>query len=228
MLLVELIIMFAKDLVLDIVPPLKTSDTGLKALNWMDEFKVTHLPIVNDAEFLGLISDADILDLNAPEEAIGNHRLSLIRPHVDHEAHIFDVMHMVAEMHLSLVPVVQNSNEYVGVITTQYLCEKVAEMLGADQPGGIIVLEIDEKDYTLAQIAQIVEGNDAKILSSYAYKNPNGTDMLVTLKVNRGELNGILQTFYRYQYNVLASYQTDAFTEDLKQRYDLFMNYINM
>jgi acetoin utilization protein AcuB len=220
--------MLAKDLVLDIVPPLKTSDTGLKALAWMDEFKVSHLPIVNDTEFLGLISDADILDLNAPEEAIGNHRLSLIRPFVDHEAHIFDVLHLVAEMHLTLVPIVENTNQYVGVITTQYLAEKLAEMLGADQPGGIIMLEIDEKDYTLAQIAQIVESNDAKILSSYAYKNPHGTDMLITLKINRGELNGILQTFYRYQYNVVASYQTDAFTEDIKQRYDLFMNYINM
>lgn len=220
--------MFAKDLVLDIVPPLKTTDTGLKALNWMDEFKVSHLPIVNDTEFLGLISDADILDLNAPEEAIGNHRLSLIRPFVDHEAHIFEVMRLVTEMHLTLVPVVENTNQYVGAITTQHLAEKVAEMLGAEQPGGTIVLEIDEKDYTLAQIAQIVEGNDAKILSAYTYKNPEGNDLLVTIKINRGELNGILQTFHRYQYNVVASYQTDAFTEDLKARYDLFMNYINM
>jgi len=221
--------MLAKDLVLDIVPPLKTTDTGLKALHWMDEFKVSHLPIVNSSEFLGLISDADILDLNAPEESIGNHRLSLIRPFIDKDAHVFEALKMVTEMHLSLVPVVDTATkEYVGVITTQYLAEQVALMIGSQEPGGIIMLEVDEKDYTLAQIAQIVEGNDSKILSVFTYKNPEANDLLVTIKTNRVELNAVLQTFNRYQYNVVASYHTDAFGDDLKARYDLFMNYINM
>lgn len=221
--------MFAKDLVLDIIPPLKTTDTGLKALNWMDEFKVSHLPIVNDGEFLGLISDADILDLNAPEESIGNHRLSLIRPFVEKDAHVFEALKLVAQMHLSIVPVVDSiNNDYHGAVTTQYMAEQIALMLGAEQPGGIIVLEIQEKDYTLAQIAQIVEGNDAKILSSYVYTNTADQKLIVTIKINRMELNAVLQTFYRYNYTVLASYHSDAFVEDLKNRYDLFMNYINM
>lgn len=175
--------MFAKDLVLDIVPPLKTTDTGLKALHWMDEFKVSHLPIVNSSEFLGLISDADILDLNAPEESIGNHKLSLIRPFIDKDAHVLEVLKMVTEMHLSLVPVVESATkEYVGAITTQHLAEQVAFMIGSQEPGGIIMLEVDEKDYTLAQIAQIVESNDSKILSVFTYKNPEANDLLVTIK----------------------------------------------
>ena len=75
---------------------------------------------------------------------------------------------------------------------------------------------------------KIVEGNDSKILSVFTYKNPEANDLLVTIKTNRVELNAVLQTFNRYQYNVVASYHTDAFGDDLKARYDLFMNYINM
>ncbi|HSH64423.1 MAG TPA: CBS domain-containing protein [Bacteroidia bacterium] len=72
--------MLAKDLITDEIPPLKTSDIGLMAINWMDEFKVSQLPIVNKHEYLGLISDTDILDLNITDNEIGKSKLSLIRP----------------------------------------------------------------------------------------------------------------------------------------------------
>ena len=74
--------MTAKDLISTSIIPLKTSDTGMKALNSMEELKVFHLPIVNNEEFLGLVSQTDIEDLNTPDEALGNHNLSLIRPFI--------------------------------------------------------------------------------------------------------------------------------------------------
>ena len=80
--------MIAKEMISDVIPALKTSDTGITALNWMDIFKVSHLPIVNDEEFLGLISENDIYDLNMPEEPLGNHQLSLLRPYVTEDQHV--------------------------------------------------------------------------------------------------------------------------------------------
>ena len=75
-------LMFANELITDLVPPLRTSDSVDRALHWMTEFRVNHLPIVNNRDFLGLISEEDILDLNEPESPIGNHRLSLTNPFV--------------------------------------------------------------------------------------------------------------------------------------------------
>jgi acetoin utilization protein AcuB len=97
--------MLAKDLISDVIPSLKTSDTGLDALNWMEAFRVSHLPIVNNQIFLGLISDTDIFDLNSANEPLGNHRLSLMKPYVISHQHIYDVIEIASRLKLSIVPV---------------------------------------------------------------------------------------------------------------------------
>jgi len=220
--------MLAQELITDEIPPLKTSDTGLKALHWMDELKVTHLPIVNNQEFLGLISDTDILDLNTPEEAIGNHKLSLIRPFVKADQHIYEVLRLVSSMKLSLIPVLSEEETYMGVITTNQLVQHFANMAALNDPGGIIVLELNVHDYTMTEIARIIESNDAKILSSYVSSHSDSTKLELTLKINRSDLTGILQTFFRFNYNVKASFHQSEFMDDIKTRFDSFLNYINM
>jgi acetoin utilization protein AcuB len=220
--------MLASELISDNIPPLKTSDSGLTALNWMDEFKVSHLPIVNNREFLGLISDSDILDLNTPEEALGNHHLSLFRPFVNANQHLYEVLKLIVKMDLSIIPVLNDQNEYLGNISLKSLLLQFAKTAAADQPGGIIVLELNDNDYHLSEIAQIVESNNAKILGLYLQSHIESTKLDVTIKVNRENISGILQTFARYDYVVKASFQQSEFSDDLRQRFDLFMNYINM
>src|SRR6266540_1483027 len=97
--------MLAKDLISDVIPALRTSDTGVKALYWMDIFRISHLPIVNNEEFLGLISDKDIYDLNTADEAIGNHNLSLFSPFVYENQHVYEIIELTAKLQLTVVPV---------------------------------------------------------------------------------------------------------------------------
>lgn len=220
--------MLARDLIKDLIPPLKTSDTGLKALSWMEEFKVTHLPIVNKEDFLGLISEEDILGLNSPEEPIGNHPLSLIRPFVTEDQHVYEVIKIVTRLKLSLVPVLSVKDQYLGVITIPDLMESFATLTAVNNPGGIIILELNINDYSLSEIAQIVEGDDAKILSLYVSPHPDSTKMEVTLKINKTDLTRILASFYRYEYQVKASYHESEFKEDMQDRFDSFMNYLNI
>ena len=106
--------MLAKDLISDVIPALKTSDSGQKALNWMDIFRISHLPIVNNEDFLGLISDKDIYDNNMAEEPIGNHNLSLFSPYVTIEQHIYEVMEVASELQLTVIPVLDSENMYQG------------------------------------------------------------------------------------------------------------------
>ena len=126
--------MLAKDLMSDILPALRTSDTGLKALSYMDVFRVAHLPIVNNKEFLGLISDKDIYDLNMAEEPIGNHTLSLIRPFVLQNQHIYEVIELAARLDLSVIPVLDEHNNYVGIITQNILMKFFSELLSIKNP----------------------------------------------------------------------------------------------
>ena len=107
--------MLAKDLISEVIPSLKTSDTGLDALNWMEAFRVSHLPIVNNLVFLGLISDVDIYDLNSAEESLGNHRLSLMKPYVYDHQHIYDVIEIASRLKLSVIPVLNQEKEFLEI-----------------------------------------------------------------------------------------------------------------
>jgi acetoin utilization protein AcuB len=208
---------------------LKTSDSGQKALYWMDIFRISHLPIVNNEDFLGLISDKDIYDLNMSEEPIGNHTLSLFSPYVTDKQHVYEVMELASRMLLTVVPVLDENNRYLGLITMTDLLHYFADMATVKQPGGILVLEVNTNDYSLTQIAQIVEGNDAKILSMYISSHALSTKMEVTLKINRQDLTSIIQTFDRYNYIIRASFMNDDDMDTLyENRYDLFMKYLNI
>jgi acetoin utilization protein AcuB len=221
--------MVAKDLISDVVPALKTSDLGQTALNWMEIFRVSHLPIVNNQDFLGLISDTDIYDMNQPEEPIGNHSLTLLKPYVITEQHLFEVIGLASRLKLSVVPVLDSNNHYKGVITTSDLIRHIAGISSLDQAGGIIVLELIERDYSLTQIAQIVESNNIKVLSIYITSPPDSTRLEVTLKVNTNDLTSVLKTFERYNYDVKTWITSDdSMDRFYSERFDLLMKYLNM
>jgi len=221
--------MIAKDLISEVIPSLKTSDLGQTALNWMEIFRISHLPIVNNQDFLGLISDADIYDMNKPEEPIGNHALTLFKPYVDAEQHIFEVIGLASRLKLSVVPVLDSNKHFKGVITTSDLIRHLAGISSMDQPGGIIVLELIERDYSLSQIAQIVESNNVKVLSMYITSPPESTKLEVTLKVNTGDLASVIKTFERYNYEVKTWVTSDdSMDRFYSERFDHLMKYLNI
>jgi len=221
--------MLAKDLISDIVPALRTSDSGLTALNWMEVFRVSHLPIVNNKELLGLISDIDIYDLNVAEEPIGNHQLSLVCPSVYFDQHIYEVINIVSKYRLTVLPVLDKNDHYMGVVTLYNLLQSFSQLTAVQNPGGIIILELNENDYSLTQIANIIESNDAKILSLYITSLPDSVKLEITLKINLTDVSSVLQTLERYNYSIKASYLDDEELGDLyKSRFDQFMKYLNI
>lgn len=221
--------MEAKSLISDTVPSLRINDKGQKALNWMDVFKITHLPVVNGKEYIGLISDKMIYDLNLTDQSFEGQMGKLPTPHVHDNQHIFEVASIMYKLKLSVVPVLSNEHDYLGVIVLYDLARKFSNLYSVHEPGGVILIEIGSFDYSLTQIAQIVEGNDAKILSLFVTRDHNSKNLLLTLKLNIVELSGVIQSFGRYNYNVLAVYMDNSVINDLyEDRYDLFMKYMNI
>ncbi|MEI7596166.1 MAG: CBS domain-containing protein [Bacteroidota bacterium] len=221
--------MIPKDIISNTIIPLRTSDFASKALSLMEEFKVAHIPIVNNEEFLGLISENDIYSLNEPNEVVGNHTLSLNRPYVNQNQHIYDVIRIASDLKLTIVPVLdEKTNIFLGVITQNSIIDYASKLFAVQNPGGIIVLEMGIHDYSLQQIAQIVESNDAKILSLFVITSDDSMQIEVTLKINKTDVAPILQTFHRYDYIVKASFDEGDYEEDLRDRYDSFLNYLNI
>ena len=221
--------MLARDLISDIIPAVKTSNTGAEVLNWMEHYKVSHMPIVNHTSFLGLVSDNDIYSLDDPDVPIGNHSLSLFSPFVKSSQHIFEVIEIMKRLKISVVPVLNSENEYEGCITMYDLVDQFANLSSCDQPGAILVLKMTIHDYSLTEISRIVEENQAKILSSYVSSIPESTEIEVTLKINSTDVTSIIRSFERYDYNIEATYMENAEMEDMyKLRYEEFMRYLNI
>jgi acetoin utilization protein AcuB len=221
--------MVASELISDLILPLRTSDTGSIALTWMDELRVSHLPIVNNESFLGLISEKDILDMNEPDQSLGNHFLSLARPYVLYNQHLFDAIRVASEMQLTLVPVLDEQHRYLGCITQGRLLEEMAQVGSVNQPGGIIVLEMNIADYSMHEISRIVESNDAKVLSCHSRTFDESTKVEVTLKINKIDASAVIQTFNRYDYFITASFsEENDFNDLLRERFGSLMNYLSI
>jgi CBS domain-containing protein len=220
--------MLAKDLITEDIPPLKTSDLGKEALGFMNEFHVIHLPIVNNKQFLGLISEQDIIDLNEPDSPLGNHTLSLINPFVQSSQHLYEVINLVARLKLSIIPVVDEEHNYIGIITLQSIIENLSLQSSIKEPGGIILLEMAFHDYSLSEIARIVESNEAKILSVFVNTDSSRRILKLTIKVNRLDLKHIVATFERFNYKVIETFMENEHKDTFKDRYDILMKYLNM
>lgn len=208
-------------------PFLRPTDNAMDALNLMDEYRVADLAVVENGKFKGMVTETELLATSALVGDVEQSQSELTALSVLPHEHILEVLNTASTNRLSVIPVVDAQNNYIGVITLEDLVEQLSHMQGAGNPGGIIVLEMKESDYSLQQIARIVEENNAKILSVSIGPGEVGK-IEVNLKINQPDLNAILQSFTRFNYEVKGSYQEEEYSESLKKRYDELMRYLSI
>ena len=218
--------MRAIELITDEIPPLIHTDSGEKAINWMDEFKVVHLAVLKNGAFVGVVSESAILDRLVLSDVLDELFDHLPRPYVNKNAHIYDVLAMMSEHKLSIIPVLDENEQYLGCTSIYHLMTTLANIGSIKEPGSILVLEINSIDYSMAQIAQIIESNNAKILSSYILSDVSSSVLEVTLKINELNLSRIILTFERYDYKIKASFQAVVSDDDLRWKYDALINFM--
>jgi len=220
--------MIAAELISEEIPPLKHTDTGEKALRWMDEFRVSHLPVLKGHNFVGVVSDSDIYDKKDPSQTLDKLFDVLPRPYVFEYSHIYDVMRIISEVGVTVVPILDGKEQYVGCTTLLHVMRSITGIGSIKESGSVVVLEMNQIDYSLAHIAQCVETNNAKVLSSYITSLPDSMKIEITLKINLIDLTRIIRTFERFDYTVKAAYQKTDYPDDLQQRYDELMNFLNL
>ncbi len=204
-----------------------TAMTPMEILSWMEEYKVNHLPVIEGKHYVGLLAEDDVFNLSDPEAPVSSSNSWLKKIYVKADQHLYEVVKLMTDEQISVVPVLDASGHYLGVITRRTIIEKFATYAAVNQPGGIIILGINNRDYIASQIVQIVESNDAKLLSLFVADQPDSTTMDVTIKVNRQDISGILQTFDRYGYEVKASW-LDNNDDYLQDRFDSLMNFLSI
>ena len=219
--------MQASELISSSIISLHPDDDGSKALALMDDLRVTHLPVIRNKSYLGLISENEILQWQSADELIEEHLPNLMAPFALSSQHLCDIIEILEVNSLSIVPVLSEEKKYVGAISNQKLLYTIAKSSAVQSIGGVIVLEMNQNDYSMSEIASIIESNNAKILSSYITSVPDSTKMELTIKVSITELDAIIADLKRFEYKVMASYNDGNSKDDMMERYKSLMRYLN-
>lgn len=220
--------MIAGEIISEDIYPVKPSDKLRLALDRMQENHIGQLPVVKNNQFLGLLNEDDIVAIKSEKELVKSIEFGHELVFAYENQHIYDVIRLFYVHQLDVLPVLTEKYCYVGTITLRSLVNQMTLLIGSGETGGIIVLEINNRDNALSHIAQIVESDNAQIMSSYVRSFPDSTRMEITLKLNRTDISSIIAAFLRYDYIVKATFNDAKVYDSSQDRYDQLMNYLNM
>jgi CBS domain-containing protein len=221
--------MIAEELINHMIPPLKVSDDAHKAIVWMEEFRCLHLPVVADGKLLGFISEEIILETNDIERTLADFDLVGKQCTVMLGSHFYDILKIAGDNKLQIVAVLNEEQQYVGVITVQDIMISFAQTASVQMPGGILVLSMDLIDYSLAEISRYIEENNAKVISSIMIEDPMDKGKIkLTLKINQEELTRIVATLERFGYRVIGRYHEAKQDFGEKDKIDMLLRYLDI
>ena len=219
--------MLSSQLIHTTFPVIHLFDKVSFALQLMEEYDVQHLPIINEEKFVGLVTKDDLLDADETN-LLATTEDDFIKASVKKEEFILAALKIITEKELTVLPVVNEFDELQGTISTTILLQNIAKYLGTDEPGGIIVLEVDRRNFSFGEISRLVETNDGYITQLNAYTEAETGLVIVSIKVNKVEISDILATFQRYDYVVRYYFGEEQFANELKENYNHLMAYLNL
>ena len=219
--------MLNKELISPSIPTLTLSDSVSQALELMSEYHLTQLAVVAEEKYLGLVFETDLLNLDE-SLILENVKDHFSKVSVNANTHFIESIQTANDYNLSVVPVVEKGTEFIGVVTATELLKQLGRIGGASEPGGIIVLEMDQRNFSFAEISKLVETNDAQITQLNTYWDTETSSFNVTLKINKFEISDIVATFQRYEYQVKYYFGEELYENELKNNYDHLMTYLNI
>ncbi len=220
--------MLTRELLSQTLPSLTLTDKVHLALQLMNDNQVTHLPIVEAEKYVGLISEDDLLQAENDHDTLDTLQQSFAAVSVKENEHFLKAVQLAAENALSVVPVITEENELVGTVAYNDLLKNAAEFMSLNEPGGLVVLEMESNQYSFSEISKLVETNDAQITQLNTNNDAETGLMQVTIRINKPEISDIIATFQRYDYNVKYFFGEEQYTNELRTNYDNLMNYLKI
>jgi acetoin utilization protein AcuB len=219
--------MLANQLITHHYPTVEPDDKILLALQLADDFDILHIPVVENNKYLGIISKDDLLDADdsSPVKAVMD---KMLQKSVKLSDHFLTALKLAAQNNLSIVPVLNNEQEWIGAIPSADLLKASSQFVGAEEPGAVIILEMERKSYSFGEISRLVETNDAYITQfNTSFENETGL-LIVTIKINKVEVSDILSTFQRYEYSIRHFMGEEQYENELRNNYDHLMSYLRI
>ena len=221
--------MLAADLIDPMIPALKPGDTVADALDWMQEHHLTQLTVADVSQYLGVVSEDLLLNLPDDQRPIGD-VMRLAENVVAFEGqHLLELIALVNEHRLDVLAVLNEAGEFMGTVSTTELLRQFARDLGIQEAGAILVLALDESDYSMAEISRLVESNNVKIMSSFYTSAAYGMadHSRLTLKLNRRDITPVVSTLERFGYTIDAAFASAPIDSFDQERLDALMRFLN-
>ena len=209
----------------DVIPQsLSTSIVELQKM--LNHLTYSHIPIANENDFLGMISENDIFCFDAEKDLI-EYQYTVERFFVTTRTNWLDVLEAFAKNSTNVMPVLDEKGSYLGYYELNDIISLFGEMPFFLEAGAVLVVEKNMKDLSFSEICQIVESNNAKVFGVFL-SNVNNDVTQVTIKLSAVGLGDVMQTFRRYSYNIVSSHEEDSYLENLKERSDYLRKYLNI
>lgn len=205
---------------------LDSQETIFDAQDRLDEISFSHFPVVEEGVYIGCIIKDDLETFDG-DKKVADYRFTL-EPFFARTTMIWlDVLEVFAKNHTNLVPVLDENNQYKGYYEIEDIINFFHETPFLKEQGGIIIVQKGILDYSMSQVAQIVESNNGKLLGLFV-SEATTENVQITIKISLGGMNDIIQTFRRYNYEIISEHQEDNYINNLKERSDYLDKYLNI
>lgn len=219
--------MLASQLIVTNYPTVTLTDKVSLALQLMEDYDIVHLAVVKDNKYMGLVAKSDLLDTDE-DSSIAQLEHQWLGPSVLLTDHFLTALKLSATFDVSLVPVVNETKDLQGVIPQTELIHAASKFTGAEDPGGLIVLEMEKRNFSFSEISRLVETNDAYITQMNTGVDAASGLLLISIRINKFEVSDIVATFQRYDYVIRYYFGEESYENELKENYDLLMTYLKM
>lgn len=211
------------------LPILTSKDTVETALHYMEDYFLHQFAVVDDNNYKGIVSEAILQQISDSDELLEKLALSHQDVFVHTTDHFFDALKKYETEKAILIPVLDDKGDFVGVVNLTNTAEILTTIFSPSIDGGIIVVAINERQYSLGDLCKICEAANSKIISCFAAKNPRiEGGLLVTLKLNKNDLTKVLSALDRYSYDVVGHFSHTEIQNEDKDRLDMFMKYLDI
>lgn len=198
------------------------------ALNKIDELHYQHLPVVQGTTYLGLVKEEDLLAVEDDLLSLSSLERHFSFLYIHDYQHLYDAMQVMSLHNCDILPVLDKDHHYVGIINREGVLSVVSTLLGNQEPGAIAILEMDAKDYSLSQLSHIVEAENVKILSLASRRIMDTERIEVCLKFNKTNVSALIASLWRFNYLVKATFNDGSDENDINDRYQLLMHYLDI
>lgn len=220
--------MLTAELINNNIPRLRLQDSVSKALQLINDYRVTHLPVVSEDKYLGLISEEDLLDVDVENGTIEFLQDNFIPASVKENEHFLNAVKCSNQFETTIVPVTNEEQELVGVITVTDLLKALGDFSGANEIGGIVVMEMERSQFSISEISRIVESNDATVLHLNTTIHAVTGLLTVSLHINKKEIAAIVSAFERYEYDIIYYFGDEKFENEIHSNYRHLMSYLDI